>query len=647
MFTVPIRYLRHTPRSRGDSIHIQFFPLEVAASEAPKFFERESLQIPPNIPLPVTEVTYEGVVAGRPILDVRLAGSVDFEVRQGEDVRSLVLEFPTDPGVVPTANAGSGVAPEPPDGRIAEMMEEGRRAMTAGEFDRASLIFTKVLSLPEHAESPTAQEFLGLARERKGQLAHAKAEYEAYLERYPEGEGAARVQQRLDVLVTARSEPIEKKRQEPPEDKPLDLRAFGSVYVGYRRAKLFPEGEPSMLSDSSLFTDFHAEARLRTERHTLRAQATGGYRHEFLDGGSGEARTSSLFVEAEDHELGLTGSIGRRSLSTAGVLGRFDGVRLTYDFDDRWSLGLVGGFPVESFDQNWINFDRYFAGVSLDAAKFVENLDAQVYAIAQMDGGVTDRVAIGCEFRYFERGRFLVGFLDYDLYFQELNLAQLVGNWQVAPSTLLTTFLSHRTVPTLMTQNALQGQLADELSDLVGSFSKSELRQLAKDRTARSTTLNFGVNQDLGHRLQLALDFSATNYSGTDDSEGVSGIDGTGFEFSYAAQLIWDDFLKPAGIGILGLRFFDGSRNDLLTATLDGRYPITRDLRVNPRLRADYRMDGGVGDDLLLLPSLRFDYRIWKLNFDAEIAGEWRMPVSSAGGKRWGYLMSFGVRHDY
>jgi hypothetical protein len=240
-----------------------------------------------------------------------------------------------------------------------------------------------------------------------------------------------------------------------------------------------------------------------------------------------------------------------------------------------------------------------------------------------------------------------VGFLDYDLYFQELNLAQLVGNWQVAPSTLLTTFLSHRTVPTLMTQNALQGQLADELSDLVGSFSKSELRQLAKDRTARSTTLNFGVNQDLGHRLQLALDFSATNYSGTDDSEGVSGIDGTGFEFSYAAQLIWDDFLKPAGIGILGLRFFDGSRNDLLTATLDGRYPITRDLRVNPRLRADYRMDGGVGDDLLLLPSLRFDYRIWKLNFDAEIAGEWRMPVSSAGGKRWGYLMSFGVRHDY
>jgi hypothetical protein len=402
------------------------------------------------------------------------------------------------------------------------------------------------------------------------------------------------------------------------------------------------------LSDSSLFTDFHFDARLRTDRHTLRARATGGYRHDFLDGGSGEARTSSLFIDAEDHELGLTGSIGRRSLSTAGVLGRFDGVRLSYAVSERWSLGFVGGFPVEYPDQNRIKVDRYFAGVSLDASKLAENFDAQVYAIAQMDGGTTDRVAIGCEFRYFEPGRFLVGFVDYDLYFQELNLAQLVGNWQVAPSTLLTAFLSHRMVPTLMTRNALQGQAADEISDLLASFSKSEVKQIAKDRTGRSATLNFGVNQDLGRQLQLAVDFGLMKYSGTEDSEGVSGIDGTGFEFSYAAQLIWSDFLKPAGIGILGLRFFDGSQNDLLTATLDGRYPITRGLRANPRLRADYRLGNGSGDDFLLLPSLRFDYRLWKLDFDAEIAGEWRLPAgSAAGSRRWGYSMTFGARYDY
>jgi hypothetical protein len=241
-----------------------------------------------------------------------------------------------------------------------------------------------------------------------------------------------------------------------------------------------------------------------------------------------------------------------------------------------------------------------------------------------------------------------VGLVDYDVYFQELNLAQLVGNWQVRPTTLLTTFLSYRTVPTMMTQNALHGQAADEISDLLGSLSASEVKQLAKDRTAHSTTLNFGVNQDLSRQLQLAVDFSAMDYSGTGDSGGISGIEGTGFEFSYGAQLIWNDLIKPAGIGVLGLRFFDGSRNDLLTATLDGRYPITRRLRANPRLRADSRMENGSADDFLLLPSLRFDYRIWKLNFDAEIAGEWRLPLGSGGpGKRWRYSMTFGVRYDY
>ena len=53
-------------------------------------------------------------------------------------------------------------------------------------------------------------------------------------------------------------------------------------------------------------------------------------------------------------------------------------------------------------------------------------------------------------------------------------------------------------------------------------------------------------------------------------------IDGNGFEFNYATQLIASDLLKPGGIGILGFRYFDGAKTDLVTATLDGRYPIGR-----------------------------------------------------------------------
>jgi hypothetical protein len=571
-----------------------------------------------------------------------------FEVRQGEDLRSLVITFPSDPGVTPPSRAGGEGASTPSDGPVAEMVEEGRRAMTAGEVDRAILIFTKARSLPEAPESRTAQEFLALARERKGQLAHAKAEYEAYLERYPEGEGADRVRQRLATLVTARAEPIEPRREAQPEVPPFDFRSFGSVYLGYRREMFLPEDEASRAIDSTLFTDLHLDTRIRTDRYTIRSQMTGGYRYEFLDGGDDEARMSSLFVEIEDQLLGLSGSIGRRSLSTSGVLGRFDGLRLSYDLGERLALGFVAGFPVDSSTQTTVEVKRYFAGVSLDIANAIENVDAQVYAIGQMDARFPDRVAVGGEIRYFAEGRFLAAFVDYDVYYRELNLAQIVGNWQVTPTTLLTTYLDHRRAPTLMTRNALQGQAVDEISDLLELLSDDEVMRLAEDRTARSTTLNFGINHQLGRRLQLSADFSATDHSGTESSGGVVGVDGTGFEYAYGTQLIWNDFITAAGVGVFGLRFFDGSENDLFTATLDGRLPITRRLRVNPRLRADYRMDPDSADLFSLLPSLRLDYRIWKLSFDADFAAEWRLPThSSAADERWSYSMMFGIRYDY
>ncbi len=652
-FNLPVRYLSHSPRDSGDSIHIQFFPLIVSELGGAEFFHRESLQLPRDLPAPIVEVVYDGIVAGRPILDLRLARSVRFEVRQGDDLRSIVIAFPRD-----TAVSLDPVEPDPPlpntpkervsNERAEEMMKEGRRAMTAGEFDRAVPIFTKVLSHSDGPAAKQAQELLGLARERKGQLAHAKAEYETYLERYPDGEGANRVRQRLEALVTARAEPPAPRRSDPPESKSLDFTAIGSTYVGYRRQNLYPRNEAILLTDSSLFTDLHLEARLRSDRYTFRSQYTGGYSYDFLEGGSDESRTNSLFIEAEDHPNRLQGFIGRRSLSTAGIFSRFDGLRLTYGLSERWKFGAAAGFPVDYEDSNKIQTDHTFAGISLDIMKIAESVNAQVYAVGQWRRGTTDRAAVGAEIHYFDQGRFAAAFVDYDFYFKELNLAQLIGNWQVTQSTLLTTYLAYRRVPALTSQNALQGQAADELRDLRDEYSASEIRELARDHTAKSTTLTFGVNQFLSDTVQLSVDFTAADYSGTRATDGIAAIQGTGFEFNYSSQIIWNNFLGRPGIGIVGLRYYDGADADLLTATIDGRYPITRDLRVNPRLLTSYRMSSATGDVLALIPSLRFDYRIWKMNFDAEIGGEWLLPMNpSSAGERLGYSISVGLRYDY
>ena len=92
--------------------------------------------------------------------------------------------------------------------KAAGLMNEARRAMTVGELSRAVQLYTKVLQMPPNAHQPDAQEFLALARERNGQIAHAKAEYRRYLDVYADEEGAERVEQRLAALLaTAGSRP--------------------------------------------------------------------------------------------------------------------------------------------------------------------------------------------------------------------------------------------------------------------------------------------------------------------------------------------------------------------------------------------------------------------------------------------------------
>ena len=58
-------------------------------------------------------------------------------------------------------------------GTSGDLMLDARRAMTLGEISRAIQIYTKILQQPANEYQREAQEFLALARERNGQVAHA------------------------------------------------------------------------------------------------------------------------------------------------------------------------------------------------------------------------------------------------------------------------------------------------------------------------------------------------------------------------------------------------------------------------------------------------------------------------------------------
>jgi hypothetical protein len=661
VFTHPVRYVRHAPHDDADLVEVQLAPVGTSPwSDG----HSESLQPSRTTASGLSRVRVE-FEAGTARLELRFARRSAFELEPGRDLRSLVLRLPARAaraapraGAGPGARAGAGpgapaagaatAAAAPLDPRVAELMGEGRKAFTAGDYPRAALLFDQVARGPEGPASPEAREFLGLARERSSQLAHAKAEYEEYLRLYPTGEGADRVRQRLAAMTTAHATPSAPRsvRQErrPPA---FEIDTFGSVYAGFRREELFTQGE-ALLVDNSLLTDVHLDARVRRHGRSLRSQVAASYWHGFLaDGSHGEARLYTAFLEAGEPGEGLSGSVGRRSASERGVIGRYDGVQLSHPLGERWEVGAVAGFPLDTPDFDDFEWSRYLAGVNAGVHGLAEGLDANVFAVGQMDAGTPDRAAIGGELRYFSKGRMLAAFVDFDVYFLSLNVAQIFGTWPVHPRLFLTATLDYRNVPVLTTRNALIGQPEGDLGGLEDLFSESEIKELAEDRTARAGSFTLNASYQLTRTLQLAGDFIASHFWGTETSGGVPGFPGMGFEFGYSARLIANDVLAAGDLGVLTLRYFDGSSVDSVGASLDARYPLTPDLRLNPRLWTDFRTADLGGDVVRVVPTLRLDWRLLGFEIQPEAGFEWLEPIGGPSQRQLGYLVSLGVRYDF
>ncbi len=650
-FTLPVIYLRHSPHDGGDLLEIQLAPLAVPDPETLAPF-RESLRIPNDMPLPIDSVVLHVEASANPTVEVRFERDVAYRVEQGRDQRSLVVRLPEALSQTPPKHErprapGLGAAAAVSDERK-KLMQEGRDALTAGDFDRANALFTKLIALPEGPDTPDALELLALTRERKGQRAHAKAEYEGYLVRYPDHAGTQRVRQRLEALITASEAPLPRRAPlaRRREGGRRDLEVFGSLYTGYRYDGREVDSGGIETLDSSILTDMHFETRLSLANWALRSQVVGGYRNSFVLGDGSDLRISSLFVEAESHEYDLLGSFGRRSRSSDGVLGRYDGFEAHIALSEDVALGVIGGLPVDSSWAGFGGFERYFGGVNLEIIQILEGLDVGIYGIAQVAGDYLDRAAVGAELRYFEVGRSLTAFLDYDVYHLSLNIAQFIATWQPFDSTYITLFGDYRNTPTLTTRNAIQGQAFSDLDSLGTAFSRSEIEALAKDRTARAANLSLSVSQLLTEDSQLAFDVGTSHLSEMPASGGVTAIEGTGFEFYSSGQLIVNDILTEGDVGSVGLRYADTRFSDTVSGTLNARYPLMKRFYITPQLRADYRMQRAAQDLVIVSPSLRLDLGIWKLRLDAQ--GGLDLELPQGGGKsEMDFFFSAGIRHDF
>lgn len=688
-FSTPVRYLRHAPARRGDVLQIQIAPIVVSPADAPLLGYEQSFAAPRGAPIPLDTVAYEGLHGANRFVVLRFARPVSYGVRPGADFRSLIVSVPESPPathaverppVPATATPSPAPSPAAPPAdwpaQSEKLLASGRTALESGDADAAIRIFTKVLGFPEHAGSPVAKELLGVARERRAQLAHAKAEYEEYLARYPDGEAAHRVRQRLDALVTARAKLPERRSADGAlrAAPPLDLDLLGSLYTQYRYEHRDTDFG-SLVADSSLWSDATVVGRLRTARWGLRGQASTSQLFQLVDtSGGNETRVSSLFLEARQNDGTWRGMLGRQSGTTGGLYSRFDGLRASRRIAEHWRVGVLGGAPVEYFRSNAVSFDRYAYGVSLEADRLFEHLGGTLYTLQQRAGSFVDRTALGLELRWADERRFAAALLDYDVFYGVLNTALLNGHWQLDDKTSLTLFADYRNSPPLSTTNATIGQSTNQLSKLARTYSDSEIRRLAEDRTSRSTIVSVGGTRQLTERLQLALDFSISQLSGTPESGGVPASEDSGWETSLYPQLVATDLLLDGDVGSVGVRWFDGTASDTWSLILHERVPVTKQLRLHPRLRLDYRTSSG-RDEFALLPDdpnaslpsvqattrvrngsftvrpyLGAEYRFGRLTLDTDCGIEWTTGAfgdEPSNGDELAYILSFGLRYDF
>jgi len=647
-FLFAIQYQSHAPNKPAKELYIQLKTIDfktLTDQEIDSLRERLNLGTDPAIKIPLNEIIFEGVDPERPQMTFIFSEEVDCDVYSSVNLRSLIIKVRTTQPPLAVTQETAKISektieketkeislPEkviPQDQNLAKLMEEAREALINGEYDKSIQFYSKILLTAEGPVKQQVRELLGIARERNGQLAHAKAEYQQYLKDFPEGADAQRVRQRLYGLITAAKIPKEKlkisKRAPKEERGKWSIQNYGNFSQFYFRDQTVPEGGQVRVNRSDLSSDLDLRSRLKNGNMDVNARFTGGHQENLLKNGRNRDSISALSVDMSSKKNGLYGRFGRQSLSTGGVLGRFDGGHMAFKLNPVIKLNGVFGYPVESVHQTDVKTNRRFYGINFDFGTFWQKWDFNTFFINQQNEGLIDRRAIGGEARYFDPVKAFFTLFDYDIFFKALDIFLFNGHWTLPTKTTVNLILDYRKSPILTLNNAIQGQGVDKISDLFNTFTKDQLKQLALDRTADSKSATFGITQDIMKDLQLTTEVSISELEGTVGSGGVEAAEGSGKDYTYSAQFISSNLLKENDVVIYGISYSDTAQNNIYSLNLNGSFPLTQKMRLLPRFRMDYRdAKKSNGNRNSVRPSIRVDYSFTKwMRFEAEAGFEW------------------------
>ena len=515
-------------------------------------------------------------------------------------------------GVTSTA-ANAPTDPPLPDEQRAQLLRDARVALEKRKFPEAVDMLSRLLRQPEYPARAEAQELMGLVRERAGQLAQAKGEYEDYLRRYPDGPGAARIRGRLQALAAASIAPTSTGEFGVATKNRWTMAGSAAISYQYGRDQTRTAGTTTTtnsISSALIYGDLLL--RDRGQRYDFTARVDGGYTHNLTNAfGGSQDRTTAAYAEVTDKLIGVTGRVGRQSLASQGIVGLFDGLFVGYQVNPRIAVSAAAGLPAYT-SYSSVSSHQKFGTVTAEFDPFHQTWVFDTYFFDQINDGQTDRRSIGFQTRYSVAGRTAVALIDYDIAFKQLNSATLIGNAKVGQYWILSFDADHRRSPLLELNNALIGQTAVDLNALQAppfSYTPSQIRQFALDRTSTSNTVVVSASRPFGERWQFMADLGGFELSGTRASGGVTATTSTGLDKNVAVQISGSSLVQANDLHIFSARFDDSPQARSETLSWDARFVAGGNWRLGPRLSIERLNDPAIGGkQMLYLPQGRADW---------------------------------------
>jgi hypothetical protein len=721
-FHRPVMVLSHAPQGTSDELRIMVKPATPVTQLAGA--ARENVR-PPGGANDIHAIEYERDGAGS-TLKLYFRRTATFQVAAGTDARSVIVAVAargtTGPCIAKfdDAVAVSGAQVPSPgtpvtaqlkpslnqDGdKLSALMVDARAAMAAKQDDRALQLLTQVNDTGDSKVRAEALELMGVVRERKGHMAHARAEYQQYLTLFPAGHGAKRVKDRL-ALMDAKDKaafdqakaggvsagdaaktpvvlgnpgdkapalrgvdlPSMAEREEAKNLDAWNITRSGSVSATYQRNQggrdFFTAPKQNrgwekeniyQVYQNSAVGTVDDDTSFENRRFKGALHVSASDEHKFMgQSPADDLRISQLYLDGTIKGVGLSGRVGRQSKYTSGILGRFDGAIASYEISERYKINAVAGSPVERAHDGAFKNERIFYGTSVDFKPFGRNgaFEGNAYIIEQRSEGYIDRQSIGAETRFSDAMNFGLVNLDYDTHYNTINMAMLNGTKIFADRSSLSTSLDYRRSPMVFTTNAMQGQGTLTLKELLQRYRLDEVETFALDRTARSTAGTVSYTKPISERYSFNADVTVTNMTSTKASANVPATPDSGYDVYTSANLTGTSIIREGDVLIGGLRYADTQTAHRYMAELSTRQPIQGNTwYANPMLRlgfVDYKGDNDMRE-YHVMPTFRTSY-YWTpaLSLDFELGQKWIVQDSHKGrANDQETLLLTGIRYDY